>query len=107
MHIVLMISCSMKTSCKLAINAGPVTLLKLYKYIYLVLITAECIVPFFGEHGTVIHRGVGVGDTAAYQCNGGYSLIGTASRRCLSTGKWSGHNPTCMRKYNYNRKTIH
>ena len=79
----------MCNSCQLAINARLVTLLKLYKYINLVLFTAECLTPLVGEHGTVMHTGVGVGDIALYQCNDGYTLNRTATRtrRCLPTGK--------------------
>ena len=33
--------------------------------------------------------------TATYSCNTGYNLVGSSSRRCSSTGRWSGSKPTC------------
>ena len=34
-------------------------------------------------------------DTATYSCNTGYNLDGSSTRRCSSTGSWSGSEPTC------------
>lgn len=36
------------------------------------------------------------GTTATYACNGGYTLVGTATRTCQASGNWSGSAPTCM-----------
>ena len=35
-------------------------------------------------------------DVVSYSCDLGYSLNGTNSRSCLSTGAWSGDDPTCV-----------
>ena len=40
-----------------------------------------------------------MGDTTLFQCNDGYTLSGTTSRACLSSGLWSGEKPSCKRKY--------
>jgi len=39
------------------------------------------------------------GSTAAYSCNNGYTLSGSAMRNCLADATWSGTKPTCSRKY--------
>ena len=44
-------------------------------------------------NGTVYPTG-----EATYECNGGYELVGTASRVCFSNGRWSGEEPMCQRK---------
>ncbi|XP_064400499.1 E-selectin-like isoform X3 [Halichondria panicea] len=33
---------------------------------------------------------------ATYTCNNGYTLFGSYSRFCLSSGSWSGSNPSCQ-----------
>ena len=35
-------------------------------------------------------------DVVSYSCDLGYALDGTNSRSCLSTGAWSGDDPTCV-----------
>ncbi len=35
---------------------------------------------------------------ATYRCDGGYELVGIASRFCLFNGRWSGGDPMCRRK---------
>ena len=37
------------------------------------------------------------GTTARYFCVSGYSLVGSSSRTCLSSGLWSGGSPFCRR----------
>ncbi len=36
------------------------------------------------------------GTTATYACNGGYTLLGNATRSCDAGGSWSGTAPTCL-----------
>ena len=51
--------------------------------------------------GTVTVSGQSVGDTATYDCQSGFSLIGTPTRTCtlISPGSadWSGEAPICER----------
>ena len=37
-----------------------------------------------------------VGGVARYSCSQGFSLTGSSSRTCLSTGRWNGVQPTCQ-----------
>jgi hypothetical protein len=37
-------------------------------------------------------------DTVTFGCNGGYTLVGSGSLTCLSTGKWSALPPKCLAK---------
>lgn len=33
---------------------------------------------------------------AQYACSFGYTLIGNSTRKCTSTGQWSGNTPSCI-----------
>ena len=35
--------------------------------------------------------------TATYSCNTGYNLVGSSTRTCQATRRWSGSAPTCPR----------
>ncbi|XP_065841870.1 CUB and sushi domain-containing protein 1-like [Oscarella lobularis] len=39
------------------------------------------------------------GATIRFSCNAGYSLSGSSSRSCASSGQWNGSQPTCNRIY--------
>ena len=39
--------------------------------------------------------GTTFGQTATYNCNTGYNLVGNSTRMCQATGVWSGSAPTC------------
>ena len=39
------------------------------------------------------------GTVAAYSCDEGFVLNGTATRECGADGKWTNIAPTCERKY--------
>ena len=58
------------------------------------------------ENGNVnvtraVDTGVTEGSIAAHTCNIGYQLIGEdQTRTCMSNGKWSGEEPTCIRMKN-------
>ena len=47
-------------------------------------------------NGQVSVTGRTSGSTAIYTCNTGYKLTGDQTRTCLSTGTWSGQEPTCI-----------
>ena len=48
------------------------------------------------SNGQVTVTGLGVGSTATYTCNSGFSLsTATATRVCGSDGTWIGPEPTC------------
>ena len=38
------------------------------------------------------------GTIATYTCYSGYSLVGSSSRICLSSGSWNGSQPYCQRQ---------
>ena len=38
------------------------------------------------------------GTIATYSCDSGYSLVGSSSRICLSSGSWNGSQPYCQRQ---------
>ena len=40
-----------------------------------------------------------VGQTLQFSCAQCYQLRGSSTRTCLSDLTWSGHEPTCTRKY--------
>ena len=46
-------------------------------------------------NGQVTWTGLTSGSTATYTCDSGYHLIGDQNRTCLSSGVWSGQEPTC------------
>ena len=55
----------------------------------------QCPVPII-EDGTVILRGSPTGTTASFQCSTRNSMQET--RKCLSSGQWSGEVPTCKQE---------
>lgn len=46
-------------------------------------------------NGSVDRTTGATGDVATYTCDGGYTLVGGATRMCQATGAWSGSPPTC------------
>ena len=52
-------------------------------------------------NGQVTWTGLTSGSTATYTCNSDYQLIGEQNRTCLSTGMWSGQEPTCESMYSH------
>ena len=48
-------------------------------------------------NGQVIHTaGTRLGQTATYNRNTGYNLVGDSTRDCQASGNWSGSAPTCQ-----------
>ena len=56
----------------------------------------NCPVLEHPERGLVSVGGNSPGSVATYSCNGGYSLLGSATRQCQSNGTWSNESPTCI-----------
>ena len=53
-------------------------------------------------NGQVSHTaGTTFGQTATYDCDAGYGLVGDSTRMCQATGMWSGSSPTCQRELIY------
>lgn len=48
------------------------------------------------DRGLVTLGGNSPGSVATYSCNGGHSLLGSATRQCQSDGTWSNEPPTCI-----------
>ena len=46
--------------------------------------------------GGVCYSGDSVGSVAVYFCDDGYTLQGSSTRECLSTGLWNGTTPHCI-----------
>uniref|UniRef100_A0A665UIX4 C3/C5 convertase n=1 Tax=Echeneis naucrates TaxID=173247 RepID=A0A665UIX4_ECHNA len=59
----------------------------------------ECPDPNVLEYGDVNppQRKYYVGNVTTYECYSGYTLRGSGSRVCLSSGKWNGSFPICSR----------
>ena len=56
-------------------------------------------------NGQVSHpNGTKFGQTATYNCNTGYNLVGDSTRMCQADGMWSGNEPTCISEPNL---TVH
>ena len=55
----------------------------------------DCSTPKQLRHGTVNYDGTGYNMVVEYKCDEGYPLIGSSTRVCQSSGKWSGEEPVC------------
>ena len=55
------------------------------------------------RNGRVSVRSRTEGNRATYSCYSGYDLRGSSSRRCRSSGTWSGREPICRGNYMHNR----
>ena len=47
-------------------------------------------------NGAVIWTGLSTSSNATYTCDSGYQLSGERIRTCISSGMWSGQEPTCL-----------
>ena len=61
-------------------------------------IGVDCSAPKQLRDGTVSYDGTGYNMVVVYKCDEGYSLTGSSTRVCQSSGKWSGDEPFCDRK---------
>ena len=58
--------------------------------------TVSCPALEHPDRGLVTIGGNSPGSMATYSCNGGHSLIGSATRECQSNGTWSNESPICI-----------
>ena len=49
--------------------------------------------PGYGR--IVSYTGNNIDDTTTFECDEGFTLLGSATRRCLSNGQWSGVPTQC------------
>ena len=59
----------------------------------------DCSTPKQLRSGTVNYDGTGYNMVVVYKCDEGYSLIGSSTRVCQSSGEWSGEEPFCEGKH--------
>ena len=63
---------------------------------FLILTVVDCGNLTHPANGQVNHTaGTTFGQTATYNCNTGYNLVGLSTLTCQATGNWSGSAPTC------------
>ena len=60
---------------------------------------ADCSTPKQLCDGTVSYDYTGYNMVVVYKCDEGYSLIGSSTRVCQSSGEWSGEEPFCEGKH--------
>ena len=53
-------------------------------------------------NGGVTWAGLSAGNVANYTCTSGYELVGSPTRLCGDDGTYSGDEPFCRRKNNFN-----
>ena len=61
-------------------------------------IDVYCTIPKQLHDGTLSYDGTRYNMVVVYKCDEGYVLIGSSTRVCQSSGKWSGVEPFCERK---------
>ena len=63
-----------------------------------IFIGVDCSTPKQLRDGSVSYDGTGYNMVVMYKCDEGYSLNGSTTRVCQSSGKWSGEEPLCERE---------
>ena len=58
----------------------------------------DCGDPGTPEDGVKLGDDFRIGATVYYECDGGFELVGPASRVCQPDGLWSGFLPTCQQE---------
>ena len=69
-----------------------------YAYDEFLSTAVDCGILTNPANGSVSHNsGTTFRQTATYSCNTGYILVGSSTRTCQATRRWSGSPPTCPR----------
>ena len=63
-----------------------------YCYLLLAIMCPPLLDP---PNGNVLWTDLSVNGVATYTCNGGFELIGSEVRTCLSDGTWNKEKPVC------------
>ena len=69
------------------------TYLRLFR-IYIAVYCGALVSPVNGQVSYT--AGTRFGQTATYSCSTGYNLVGSSTRTCQATGRWSGSATTCQ-----------
>ena len=62
---------------------------------FVLFVAVQCSSLTSPQNGQVTVTGLGVGSTASYICNSGFSLSTPTTRVCGSDGIWTGSDPIC------------
>ena len=69
-------------------------------HVFLFMTAVNCGTLSNPANGQVSHNaGTTYGQTATYNCNTGYDLMGSSTRTCQSTRRWSESAPNCQGNY--------
>ena len=69
-------------------------------YLFIFFTAVNCGTLSSPANGQVSHTGgTTFGQTATYNCDTGYNLVGSSTRTCQATRVWSGSTPTCQGIY--------
>ena len=63
------------------------------------LVLVNCGDPGSPFNGQKLGTRYWTGESVSFICHPGYHLIGPATRMCLTSGNWSGVQPSCKRNY--------
>ena len=69
-----------------------------YFIFYIYILERSCGNPGSPTNGIKIGTNHSYGASIEFTCNQGYTLQGSQQRTCLTTGQWSGSQPTCQSK---------
>ena len=65
--------------------------------LFFLLTVVDCGTQTNPANGQVSYTaGTTFGQTATYDCDTGYNLVGDSNHTCRATGVWSGCAPTCQ-----------
>ncbi|ELU02404.1 hypothetical protein CAPTEDRAFT_208827 [Capitella teleta] len=62
-------------------------------------VEASCGDPGYPLYGEIVGGDFSLDGVVQLSCSPGYRLIGSTTRTCLASGRWSGHDTVCSRKH--------